>query len=153
MDHNYHKWPKNYARIYALLLTEKAVPQTFSLLECMEEGSFRLNRVLRIKINKDKDNDKNNISSENTNLTISHFNVDFFLPQVYIEELVPNFLKAAFFNSFLPSGMLVFLRMAVGAPCFLQSFLAMTSWAARSFSRVGGRVGPRHFPTTAKDGR
>ena len=33
------KWLKNDARIYALfpqiLLTEKAVPQTFSLLECM----------------------------------------------------------------------------------------------------------------------
>ena len=33
------KWPKNYARIYALFpqiyLTEKAVLQTFSLLECM----------------------------------------------------------------------------------------------------------------------
>ena len=29
------KWPKNDARIYALFFTEKAVPQTFSLLECM----------------------------------------------------------------------------------------------------------------------
>ena len=33
------KWPKNYARIYALFpqiyLTEKAVLQTLSLLECM----------------------------------------------------------------------------------------------------------------------
>ena len=33
------KWPKNDARIYALFpnffLTEEAVPQTFSLLECM----------------------------------------------------------------------------------------------------------------------
>ena len=33
------KWPKNEARIYALFsqffLTEKAVPQIFSLLECM----------------------------------------------------------------------------------------------------------------------
>ena len=33
------KWPKNDARIYALFpqffLTEKAVPQSFSLLECM----------------------------------------------------------------------------------------------------------------------
>ena len=40
MAHNYPKWPKNDARIYALFpqifLTEKAVPQTFSLLECME---------------------------------------------------------------------------------------------------------------------
>ena len=39
MAHNYPKWPKNDARIYALFpqifLTEKAVPQTFSLLECM----------------------------------------------------------------------------------------------------------------------
>ena len=37
---NYPKWPKNDARIYALFsqffFTEKAVPQTFSLLECME---------------------------------------------------------------------------------------------------------------------
>ena len=35
---NYPKWPKNDTRIYALFpqifLTEKAVPQTFSLLEC-----------------------------------------------------------------------------------------------------------------------
>ena len=33
------KWPKNDARIYALFpqffFTEKAVPQTFSVLECM----------------------------------------------------------------------------------------------------------------------
>ena len=39
MAHNYPKWPENDARIYALFpqffLTEKAVPQTFSLLECM----------------------------------------------------------------------------------------------------------------------
>ena len=39
MAHNYPKWPKNDARIYALFLqfffTEKAVPQTSSLLECM----------------------------------------------------------------------------------------------------------------------
>ena len=39
MAHNYPKWPKNDARIYALFpqifLTEKAVPQTFLLLECM----------------------------------------------------------------------------------------------------------------------
>ena len=36
------KWPKNDARIYPLFpqffLTEKAVPQTFSLLECMGQG-------------------------------------------------------------------------------------------------------------------
>ena len=39
MAQNYPKWPKNDARIYALFpqifLTEKAVPLTFSLLECM----------------------------------------------------------------------------------------------------------------------
>ena len=39
MTQNYPKWPKNDARIYAIFpqffLTEKAVPQTFSLLECM----------------------------------------------------------------------------------------------------------------------
>ena len=39
MAQNYPKWPKYDARIYALFpqffLTEKAVPQTFSLLECM----------------------------------------------------------------------------------------------------------------------
>ena len=39
MAQNYPKWPKYYAQIYALFLqfffTEKAVPQTFSLLECM----------------------------------------------------------------------------------------------------------------------
>jgi hypothetical protein len=39
MAQNYPKWPKNDARIYALFpqffFTEKAVPQTFSLLECM----------------------------------------------------------------------------------------------------------------------
>ena len=39
MAQNYPNWPKNDARIYALFphifLTEKAVPQTFSLLECM----------------------------------------------------------------------------------------------------------------------
>ena len=39
MAQNYPKWPKNYAGIYAFfrnfLLTEKAVPQTFLLLECM----------------------------------------------------------------------------------------------------------------------
>ena len=40
MTQNYPKWPKNDARIYALFpqfffLTEKAIPQTFSLLECM----------------------------------------------------------------------------------------------------------------------
>ena len=39
MTQNDPKWPKNDARIYALFpqffLTEKAVPQTFSLLECM----------------------------------------------------------------------------------------------------------------------
>ena len=43
MAHNYPKWPKNDARIYALFpqffLTEKAVSQTFLLLECM--GIFR----------------------------------------------------------------------------------------------------------------
>ena len=37
------KWPKDDAWIYALFpqifLTEKAVPQTFSLLECMHESS------------------------------------------------------------------------------------------------------------------
>ena len=37
MAHNYPKWPKNDARIYAFFpqffLTEKVVPQTFSLLE------------------------------------------------------------------------------------------------------------------------
>ena len=36
---NYPKWPKNDARIYAIFpqffLIEKAVPQFFSLLECM----------------------------------------------------------------------------------------------------------------------
>ena len=40
MAQNYPKWPKNDARTYALFLqfflTEKAVPQTFSLLECMD---------------------------------------------------------------------------------------------------------------------
>ena len=45
MAQNDPRWPKNDARIYALfpqfLLTEKAVPQTFSLLECMH-GSFML---------------------------------------------------------------------------------------------------------------
>ena len=39
MAQNYPKWPKNDARIYELFLqiflTEKAVLQTFSLLECM----------------------------------------------------------------------------------------------------------------------
>ena len=39
MTQNYPKWPKNDTRIYALFsqffLTAKAVPQTFSLLECM----------------------------------------------------------------------------------------------------------------------
>ena len=39
MAQNYHTWPKNDARIYTLfpqiIFTEKAVPQTFSLLECM----------------------------------------------------------------------------------------------------------------------
>ena len=39
MAQNYPKWPKNDARFYALFpqffLTEKAVPQTFWLLECM----------------------------------------------------------------------------------------------------------------------
>ena len=39
MAQNYPNWPKNGIRIYALFpqifLTEKAVPQTFSLLECM----------------------------------------------------------------------------------------------------------------------
>ena len=38
MAQNYPKWPKNDGRAYALFpqffLTEKAVPQTFSLLEC-----------------------------------------------------------------------------------------------------------------------
>ena len=42
---NVSKWPKNDARIYALFpqffLTEKAVPQTFSLLECMVLTSLR----------------------------------------------------------------------------------------------------------------
>ena len=41
MAQNYPKWPKNDARIYTLFpqffLTEKAVPRTFSLLECMDE--------------------------------------------------------------------------------------------------------------------
>ena len=40
------KWPKNDARIYALFpqifLTGKAVPQTFSLLECMPQCSVGL---------------------------------------------------------------------------------------------------------------
>ena len=39
MGQNYPKWPKNDAQIYALFpqffLTEKAIPKTFSLLECM----------------------------------------------------------------------------------------------------------------------
>ena len=39
-------WPKNDARIYALFpqifLTEKAVPQTFSLLKCMCQIWFGL---------------------------------------------------------------------------------------------------------------
>ena len=39
MTQNDPKWPKNDARIYALFsanfFTEKAVPKTFSLLECM----------------------------------------------------------------------------------------------------------------------
>ena len=39
MAQNYPKWPKYDARIYALFpqifFTEKAVPQIFSLLECM----------------------------------------------------------------------------------------------------------------------
>ena len=42
MAQNYLKWPKNDARIYALFpqifFTEKAVPQTFSILECMEKN-------------------------------------------------------------------------------------------------------------------
>ena len=41
MTQNDPKWPKNDAQIYALFpqffLTEKAVPQTFSLLECVIE--------------------------------------------------------------------------------------------------------------------
>ena len=44
MSQNYPKWPKNDAWIYALFLqiffTEKAVPQTFSLLECMMAPSM-----------------------------------------------------------------------------------------------------------------
>ena len=44
MAHNYPKWPKNDARIDALfpqiLLTKKAVPQTFSLLESMQLTCF-----------------------------------------------------------------------------------------------------------------
>ena len=43
MTQNYPNWPKNDARIYALFpqffLTEKVVPQTFSLLECMIVGA------------------------------------------------------------------------------------------------------------------
>ena len=48
MAQNYPKWPKNDARIYALFsqffFTEKAVPQTFSLLEYMvlEYSYFRI---------------------------------------------------------------------------------------------------------------
>ena len=48
MAHNYPKWPKNDTRIYALFpqffLTEKAVPQTFSLLECMDEEDKNMTR-------------------------------------------------------------------------------------------------------------
>ena len=44
MAQNYPKWPKYDARIYALcpqiFFTEKAVPQTFSLLECMGQCYF-----------------------------------------------------------------------------------------------------------------
>ena len=40
------KWPKNDARVYALFpqifLTAKAVPQTFSLLECMERTGIKM---------------------------------------------------------------------------------------------------------------
>ena len=45
MAHNYPKWPKNDARFYALFpqffFAEKAVSQTFSLLECMDAVETR----------------------------------------------------------------------------------------------------------------
>ena len=44
MVQNYPKRPENDARIYALFpqknLTEKAVSQTFSLLECMDQDDM-----------------------------------------------------------------------------------------------------------------
>ena len=53
MAHNYPKWPKNDARIYTLFpqffLTEKEVPQTFSLLECMTLTRERLDSMLNVK--------------------------------------------------------------------------------------------------------
>ena len=53
MAQNYPKWPKNDARIYALFpqifFTEKAVPQTFSLLECMH-GPKNINAVFSSSI-------------------------------------------------------------------------------------------------------
>ena len=53
MTQNDLKWPKNDARIYALypqyFLTEKAVLQTFSLLECMHCGLGLVGRGLCTK--------------------------------------------------------------------------------------------------------
>ena len=52
MTQNNSKWPKNDARIDALFpqffLTEKAVPQTFSLLECMCASSGSTNASYKI---------------------------------------------------------------------------------------------------------
>ena len=55
MAQNYPKWPKNDARIYALFLqfflTEKAIPQTFSLLECMARASTGILSRIFLKLN------------------------------------------------------------------------------------------------------
>ena len=65
------KWPNNDAQIYELFpqffLTEKAVPQTFSLLECMVTGysseldelisSSKTGRVIWAKTNYNTDSD------------------------------------------------------------------------------------------------
>ena len=49
MAQNYPNWPKNDAQIYKLFpqffFTEKAVPQTFSLLECMAHSNVKFNYI------------------------------------------------------------------------------------------------------------
>ena len=53
MAQNDLKWPKNDARIYALFpqffLTEKAVPQTFLLLECMLPSIYSARECLALQ--------------------------------------------------------------------------------------------------------
>ena len=130
MAHNYPKWPKKDAQIYALFpqifLTEKVVPQTFSLLECMAETCREMQRIAKsLSCFRNKSSRKNNPmnkgrmisfckSRQNADIPFDFFmmiptvftaskGLEIFYSDIYCEYFRPLFYKSTTISYLLKS--------------------------------------------------